>query len=223
MLNGLLGEMFERCDAILTPPAPGQAPLGLGATGNPVFCTIWTLCGTPAVTLPLMKGADGMPLGVQLVGPKGDDARLLRTAKVAGVPTRRVSYQDANSAVVRTWLPRLRLGIGPASCIVHQIHQREALTMSRSVAFIGTGIMGKPMVLNLLKAGHSVAVHIRSKPPLEELGERWRGCLRVRIRGGLESRRHHHLSSRFPGRRAGRPGRGGRHRRSGGWVYCSST
>ena len=81
VLNGLLGEMFERFDALLTPPAPGQAPLGLGATGNPIFCTIWTLCGTPAVTLPLMKGADGMPLGVQLVGPKGDDARLLRTAK----------------------------------------------------------------------------------------------------------------------------------------------
>ena len=81
VLNGLLGEMFERFDALLTPPAPGQAPLGLGATGNPVFCTIWTLCGTPAVTLPLMKGADGMPLGIQLVGPKGDDARLLRTAR----------------------------------------------------------------------------------------------------------------------------------------------
>ena len=81
VLNGLLGETFGRFDAILTPPAPGQAPLGLGATGNPVFCTIWTLCGTPAVTLPLLKGADGMPLGVQLVGPRGDDARLLRTAR----------------------------------------------------------------------------------------------------------------------------------------------
>ncbi len=81
VLNGLLGEIFERFDAILTPPAPGQAPLGLGATGNPVFCTIWTLCGTPAVTLPLLEGADGMPLGVQLVGPRGDDARLLRTAR----------------------------------------------------------------------------------------------------------------------------------------------
>ncbi len=81
VLNGLLGETFERFDALLTPPAPGQAPLGLGATGNPVFCTIWTLCGTPAVTLPLLKGADGMPLGVQLVGPRGDDARLLRTAR----------------------------------------------------------------------------------------------------------------------------------------------
>ena len=81
VLNGLLGEMFERYDAILTPPAPGQAPLGLGATGNPVFCTIWTLCGTPAVTIPLLEGTDGMPLGVQLVGARGDDARLLRTAR----------------------------------------------------------------------------------------------------------------------------------------------
>ena len=81
VLNGLLGETFERYDAILTPPAPGQAPLGLGATGNPVFCTIWTLCGTPAVTIPLLEGADGMPLGVQLVGARGDDARLLRTAR----------------------------------------------------------------------------------------------------------------------------------------------
>lgn len=81
VLNGLLGETFERYDALLTPPAPGQAPMGLGATGNPVFCTIWTLCGTPAVTLPLLEGADGMPLGVQLVGSRGDDARLLRTAR----------------------------------------------------------------------------------------------------------------------------------------------
>jgi len=80
-LNGLLEEAFRRCDAILTPAAPGEAPVGLGSTGNPVFCTIWTLCGTPAVTLPLMEGSGGMPIGVQLVGPKGDDARLLRTAK----------------------------------------------------------------------------------------------------------------------------------------------
>ncbi len=81
VLNGLLEEVFHWCDAILTPSAPGEAPLGLGATGNPVFCTIWTLCGTPAITLPLMEGSSGMPMGVQLVGPRGDDARLLRTAR----------------------------------------------------------------------------------------------------------------------------------------------
>ncbi|MCH2520277.1 MAG: amidase family protein, partial [Dehalococcoidia bacterium] len=49
-------------------------------TGDPIFCTLWTLCGTPAVTLPLLEGADGLPIGVQLVGQRGDDARLLRTA-----------------------------------------------------------------------------------------------------------------------------------------------
>jgi Asp-tRNA(Asn)/Glu-tRNA(Gln) amidotransferase A subunit family amidase len=50
------------------------------ATGNPALNTLWTLAGLPAVSLPLLKGEDGMPLGVQLVGLAGDDARLLRTA-----------------------------------------------------------------------------------------------------------------------------------------------
>jgi Asp-tRNA(Asn)/Glu-tRNA(Gln) amidotransferase A subunit family amidase len=75
------GEIFERCDAILTPAAPGTAPKGLGSTGDPSFCTLWTLLGTPAVNLPLMRGTNGLPLGVQLVGPRHDDARLLRTAR----------------------------------------------------------------------------------------------------------------------------------------------
>jgi Asp-tRNA(Asn)/Glu-tRNA(Gln) amidotransferase A subunit family amidase len=77
-----LRELFEqRYDAILTPAAPGTAPRGLHCTGNPVFCTLWTLCGMPAVSLPLMQGADGLPLGAQLVGPREGDARLLRTAR----------------------------------------------------------------------------------------------------------------------------------------------
>src|SRR5882762_5172473 len=52
-------ELFmERYDAILTPPALGTAPKGLGATGDPVFCVLWTLCGMPALSLPLMQGAN---------------------------------------------------------------------------------------------------------------------------------------------------------------------
>lgn len=75
-------ELFEqRYDAILTPAAPGAAPRGLSSTGDPGFCTLWTLCGTPAVTLPLLQTADGLPIGVQLVGPRHGDARLLRTAR----------------------------------------------------------------------------------------------------------------------------------------------
>ena len=77
-----LDELFmQRYDAILTTPALGTAPKGLGSTGDPVFCVLWTLLGMPAITLPLMQGENGLPLGVQLVGRKGYDARLLRTAR----------------------------------------------------------------------------------------------------------------------------------------------
>ena len=76
-----LGEIFERCDAILTPAAAGTAPRGLDSTGDPSFCTLWTLCGMPALSLPLMQGENGLPLGVQLVGQRHRDARLLRTAR----------------------------------------------------------------------------------------------------------------------------------------------
>ncbi len=80
-LNESLEEAFFSFDAFITPSAAGPAPLGLEATGSPAFCTLWTFCGLPAVTLPLLRGADGMPLGVQLVGPRGADAKLLRTAQ----------------------------------------------------------------------------------------------------------------------------------------------
>ena len=77
-----LVEMFQqRYDAILTPAAPGEAPRGLDSTGDPSFCTLWTLTGMPALTLPLMQGANDLPIGIQLVGPRQGDARLLRTAR----------------------------------------------------------------------------------------------------------------------------------------------
>ncbi len=79
--NAGLDEIFDSFDAIITPAAPGEAPADLTQTGDPAFCSIWTLTGVPAVTLPLLAGANGMPMGVQLVGPAGDDARLLRTAR----------------------------------------------------------------------------------------------------------------------------------------------
>jgi len=75
-----LDQLMSEYDAILTPSTLGEAPQGLEATGSPAFCTMWSYTGMPAITLPLMQGEAGMPLGVQLVGKKGDDARLLRTA-----------------------------------------------------------------------------------------------------------------------------------------------
>lgn len=86
-----LNELFAlRYEAILTPATAGTAPHGLESTGSPAFCTLWTLCGLPCITLPLMQGADGLPLGVQLVGPRGGDARLLRTARwlIDQIPSR---------------------------------------------------------------------------------------------------------------------------------------
>lgn len=75
-------ELFmERYDAILTPASLGTAPKGLGSTGDPAFCSLWTLLGMPAISIPLMQGANGLPLGAQLVGRRGYDARLMRTAR----------------------------------------------------------------------------------------------------------------------------------------------
>jgi Asp-tRNA(Asn)/Glu-tRNA(Gln) amidotransferase A subunit family amidase len=81
-LDESLAELFaQRYDALLTPAAAGTAPEGLHSTGDPAFCTLWTLCGMPALSVPLLEGENGLPLGVQLVGPRHGDARLLRTAR----------------------------------------------------------------------------------------------------------------------------------------------
>ncbi|HEY1301077.1 MAG TPA: amidase [Stellaceae bacterium] len=75
-----LGRFFDGCDAVLTPAAPGEAPRGLGYTGNPVFNRMWTLLGTPCATVPAHWGGSGLPTGVQLVGRLGDDVRLMACA-----------------------------------------------------------------------------------------------------------------------------------------------
>ena len=78
--NAALDEILDRCDAIITPAAPGPAPRSLETTGASIFNAIWTLCGLPAVTIPAFAAENGMPMGVQLVGRRGDDGRLLRSA-----------------------------------------------------------------------------------------------------------------------------------------------
>jgi Asp-tRNA(Asn)/Glu-tRNA(Gln) amidotransferase A subunit family amidase len=67
-------------DIILTLAAPGEAPSGLSATGDPVFNRIWTLLGLPCIGLPCGVGPLGLPLAVQLVGPRGGDRQLLAAA-----------------------------------------------------------------------------------------------------------------------------------------------
>lgn len=81
VLNAGMAQIFARCDAILCPAAPGPAPAGLEDTGDAIFNGLWTLTGMPAVTLPVFQSTDGLPMGIQIVGRRGDDARLLRTAR----------------------------------------------------------------------------------------------------------------------------------------------
>ena len=76
-------EIFERYDAIIAPSAPGEAPAGLESTGNPILNRIWTVLHLPCVAVPVRRGPGGLPVGVQLVGARGDDARLLAIAQHA--------------------------------------------------------------------------------------------------------------------------------------------
>jgi Asp-tRNA(Asn)/Glu-tRNA(Gln) amidotransferase A subunit family amidase len=68
-------------DVLVTPSAPGQAPAGLGWTGDPAFNLIWTALHVPCVTVPAGTGPDGLPLGIQIVGRRGDDRAVLAWAQ----------------------------------------------------------------------------------------------------------------------------------------------
>ncbi|MGE5268330.1 MAG: amidase [Thiohalocapsa sp.] len=71
------GEWARGFDAILTLPAPGQAPKTLASTGDAIFNGLWTVLYMPCLTLPAGEGPEGLPVGIQLVGRRHDDARLL--------------------------------------------------------------------------------------------------------------------------------------------------
>jgi Asp-tRNA(Asn)/Glu-tRNA(Gln) amidotransferase A subunit family amidase len=76
MFQGYIGTF----DAVVTPAVPGPAPKGLESTGDPMFSTIWTLLGVPAISIPTGLTADGRPLAIQLIAPAGRDQELLGIA-----------------------------------------------------------------------------------------------------------------------------------------------
>jgi len=76
-----LTHFLDSYDAIITPPANGEAPLTLENTGDPHFCTIWTLCGVPAISIPTGHSPNGLPLGLQIISKQTKDSKLLRIAK----------------------------------------------------------------------------------------------------------------------------------------------
>ncbi|MET7244035.1 amidase [Methylobacterium sp. EM32] len=90
-----LPELFSGFDAVLAPASPGEAPVGLQNTGDHVFNALWTLLHGPCVSIPCTRGPAGLPVGIQLVGPRYADARLLAVAAALS------SVIDAESAPPR--------------------------------------------------------------------------------------------------------------------------
>ncbi|MCW5300371.1 amidase [Herbaspirillum lusitanum] len=75
-----MDSLFEGIDVLLTPSAPGEAPMGWTSTGDPAFNKVWTLLGTPCVSVPGLSGLEGCPMGVQVIAPPWQDQRCLAAA-----------------------------------------------------------------------------------------------------------------------------------------------
>ena len=75
-----LVKLFGEVDVLITPSAPGEAPKGLSNTGDPIFSRMWTLLKVPCIHLPFGTGTNGLPLGIQLIGPFNQDDRLISLA-----------------------------------------------------------------------------------------------------------------------------------------------
>jgi len=76
--------MASEFDAVMTPSAPGEAPVGVAFTGDAIFNGLWTALHVPCISLPGLTGPHGMPVGIQLVGARYSDARLLAVAQTVG-------------------------------------------------------------------------------------------------------------------------------------------
>lgn len=79
--RAMLPQVFDGVDALLVPAVIGEAPLNTQGTGNPLFCRSWTLLHGPAISLPLLQGPNGLPVGIQLIGNLHRDDDLLETAQ----------------------------------------------------------------------------------------------------------------------------------------------
>src|SRR5262249_29556636 len=75
-----LEEALGDCDVLVAPAAAGEAPKGLASTGDVACNVVWTLLHTPCVSVPAGRGPNGLPLGLQVIGRIGDDARTLAYA-----------------------------------------------------------------------------------------------------------------------------------------------
>lgn len=75
------GRLFDKHEVLLAPSTRSEAPVGLGSTGDPIFCRAWTLLGLPCVSLPGLYGPSGLPVGAQFIGPLYRDNLALGAAR----------------------------------------------------------------------------------------------------------------------------------------------
>ena len=75
-----LDTVFAHVDVLVTPAALGAAPRGLESTGDPIMNAVWTGLGTPSISIPMPVPEGALPLGLQMIAPRGEDARLLAAA-----------------------------------------------------------------------------------------------------------------------------------------------
>ena len=76
-----LDAIMSSYDVLLTASAAGEAPLGLNSTGDASFCALWTTMHTPSISIPVFTGPNGLPVGAQLIGKRGEDRALLAAAQ----------------------------------------------------------------------------------------------------------------------------------------------
>jgi Asp-tRNA(Asn)/Glu-tRNA(Gln) amidotransferase A subunit family amidase len=76
-----MNDAFGDCDVLVAPAATGEAPKGLASTGNVAMNVVWTLLHAPCVSVPMGRGPNALPLGLQVVGRIGEDARTLACAR----------------------------------------------------------------------------------------------------------------------------------------------
>ena len=74
-------DYFAEVDVVVSQAAPGEAPDTMASTGDSKFNRLWTLLGTPCLTIPVSRGARNLPVGIQVICRFGADDRVIAVAK----------------------------------------------------------------------------------------------------------------------------------------------
>ena len=83
--RAVFDDLMQGFDALITPSACGEAPLGLDSTGDASMNSMWTLLQVPVVSVPGFTGPNRMPLGISIVTRRYADRTALAIGRLAGL------------------------------------------------------------------------------------------------------------------------------------------